>query len=129
VNIFTIDLKNQPGELAHVCEALAQRGVNIELSATTAGDHGLISLVASDEAAARSALDGAKVGYTEHPALQVKSPDRPGEAAKIARKLSEAGINIECVSPISICAGEVVLALSVDKPDEARRALGDQVVT
>jgi hypothetical protein len=27
MNVFTIELKHQPGELAHVCEALAQHGV------------------------------------------------------------------------------------------------------
>jgi hypothetical protein len=128
MNIFTIDLKNQPGELAHLCEALAQRGVNIELAGTTLGDHGFLSLTMSDETAARSALDEVKVAYTEHPALKVKSADRPGEAAKIARKLSDAGVNIEGLLPISICGGEVILALSADKLDEARRALGDQVI-
>jgi hypothetical protein len=128
MNIFTVDLKNQPGELAHVCEALAQQGVNIELAGLTAGDHGLVSFTASDEAAARRALDSATVPYTAHPALQVSSPDRPGEAAKIARKLADAHVNIDALLPVSICTGEVVLAVCVDKPDDARRVLGDQVV-
>ncbi len=128
MNIFTVDLKNQPGELAHVCEALAQRGVNIELAGITSGDHGLVSVTASDEAAARTALGSASVSFTEHPAIQVKTADRPGEAAKIARKLSDAHVNIDCLMPISICGGEVMLAIGVDSPDEARRVLGDQIV-
>lgn len=128
MNIFTVDLKNQPGELAHLCEALAQRGINLELAGVTAGDHGLVSFTASDEEAARGALGAASVSFTEHPAIRVKSPDQPGEAAKIARKLSDAHVNIDCLMPTSICGGEVILALSVDRPDEARRALGEQVV-
>jgi hypothetical protein len=128
MNIFTVDLKNQPGELAHMCDALAQRDINIELAGVTAGDHGLVCFTASDEDATRAALDSASVSFTEHPALQVRSPDRPGEAAKIARKLSDAHVNIEYLIPTSICGGEVVIALGVDKPNDARTALGDQIV-
>jgi hypothetical protein len=128
MNIFSVDLKNQPGELAHLCEALAQRQVNIELAGLTAGDHGLVSFTASDEAAARAALEAASVPYTMHPALQVSCPDRPGEAANVARRLADAHVNIDTLLPISICAGEVILAVCVDKPDEAQRVLGNQVV-
>lgn len=126
--IFTADLKNQPGELAHMCEALGQRGINVELAGIISGGHGFVSFTASDEDAARAALNGASVSFTEHPALLVKTPDRPGEAAKIGRMLSEAHVNIEGYLPTSICGGEVTVAVSVDKIDDARRALGDMVV-
>jgi hypothetical protein len=66
--------------------------------------------------------------FAEHPALLVKTPDRPGEAAKIGRMLSEAHVNIDGYLPTSICRGEVTVAVSVDKLDDARRALGDMVV-
>ena len=55
MNVFTVDLKNQPGELAHLGEALGQRGINLQLSGVTAGDHGLVYFTASDEDAARTA--------------------------------------------------------------------------
>lgn len=128
MNIYTIDLKNQPGEFAHLCDALARREVNLELAGFTAGDHGFVSFTASDEDAARSALTEASISFTEHPALLVKTPDRPGEAAKIGRLLSEAEVNIDAYLPTSICGGEVTVAISVDKIDDARRALGELVV-
>lgn len=126
--VFTMDLKNQPGELAHLCEALAQRGVNVILAGLSAGDHGLVSLHASDEAAARTALNEASVSFTEHPALQVKMADRPGEIARVARMLSDAHVNIESFLPTSICGGEATAAICVDKMDDARRVLGDMVL-
>jgi hypothetical protein len=126
--LFTVDLKNQPGELAHLGESLGQRGVNIELGGVTAGDRGLVYFTASDEDAARAALDAASVAYTEHPALQIKCADRPGEAGRFARKLADTNINIEGLLPMSICGGEVIFAAAVDRPDEARRLLGEQVV-
>jgi hypothetical protein len=42
--------------------------------------------------------------------------------------LSEAHVNIDGYLPTSICDGEVTVAVSVDKLDDARRALGDMVV-
>ena len=57
--IFAADLKNQSGEPAHICQALSQRGVNVELAA--------FSFTASDEYAARAALIEASVSFAEHP--------------------------------------------------------------
>jgi acetolactate synthase small subunit len=37
MSVFTVDLKNQPGELARFCKAMADRGVNLILCATTRG--------------------------------------------------------------------------------------------
>jgi hypothetical protein len=128
MNIFTTDLKNQPGEFAHLCDALARREVNLELTGVTAGDHGFVSFTASDEDAARAALNETGISFTEHPALLVKTPDQPGEAAKIGRLLSEAHVNIDGYLPTSICGGEVTVAVSVDNIDDARRALGELIV-
>jgi hypothetical protein len=128
MNIYTVELKNQPGELAHVCEVLGRGGVNIELGGATAGDHGTLCFTASDESAAAAALEGAGIEFRAHPALQIRCPDQPGEAAKFARKLANANVNVECLLPVSICQGEAVEALCVDKVEEARAALGDQVV-
>jgi hypothetical protein len=54
--------------------------------------------------------------------------DQPGEAAKFGRKLADAGVNVEGLLEVSICQGEVVFAIAVDQLDEARTALGDQVI-
>lgn len=127
MNVYTVELKNQPGELAHLCEVLAHGGVNIEPTGATAGDHGTVCFTASDEQAATAALEGAGIEYTAHLALRVTCADRPGEAAGFARKLANAEVNVEWLLPISICQGEAVFAVSVDKPDVARTALGGEV--
>ena len=123
MNIYTVELKNQPGELAHVCEVLGRGGVNIELAGVTTGDHGTVCFAASDESAAAAALEGAGIDFTAHRALQVRCADQPGEAAKFARKLANANVNVEWLLPVSICQGEILFALCVDKVDEARAAL------
>jgi hypothetical protein len=127
MNIYTVELKNQPGELARLCEVLGRSGVNVELSAGTTRDHGTVFFTTSDEPATTAALHGAGIGYTEHPALQVVCADRAGEAAKFAHKLANAEVNIEWLLPVTMCHGEAVYAVSVDKIDEARTALAGQV--
>jgi hypothetical protein len=127
MNIYTVELKNQPGELAHLCEVLGRGGVNIEVGGSTMGDHGTVYFTANDEPATASALEGAGIEYTEHPALRITCADQPGEAAKFARKLANADVNVEWLLPISICQGELEFAVCVDKIDAARSALAGQV--
>jgi hypothetical protein len=128
MNLFSVELKNQPGELAHLGDVCAQRGVNLQLAGVVTGHHGTVLFTASDEPSVRTALEGAGIEFTERPAMQVKVPDQPGEAAKFGRKLADAGVNIAGLLEVSICQGEVIFAIAVDKLDEARAALGDQVI-
>lgn len=128
MNLFTVELKNQPGELAHFGDVCAQRGVNLQLAGVVTGEQGTVVFTASDEPALRTALEGAGIEFAERPALQVKCADQPGEAAAFGRKLASAGVNIEGMLEVSICQGECIFAIAVDNPDEARAALGDQVI-
>ena len=50
MSVFTVDLKNQPGELARLCEAMAGRGIYLVLSATARGEQGTVVFIADDEA-------------------------------------------------------------------------------
>jgi hypothetical protein len=128
MNLFGVEFKNQPGELAHLGDVCAQRGVNVQLAGVVTGERGTILFTASDEASVRTALEGAGLEFTERPALQVKCADQPGEAAKFGRKLADAGVNIEGLLEVSICHGEAIIAIAVDKPEDARTVLGDQIV-
>lgn len=129
MNLFTIDLKDQPGELAHLCEVLAPHGVNLMMAGTTTANHGTVCVSADNEATVRTALEGAGIDFTERPALRLRCPDRPGEAARFARTLANADINIHALLPISICQGEAMLALCVDKMDEATTVLGEALMS
>ncbi len=64
MSVFTVDLKNQPGELAPLCEAMAGRGVNLIPCVTTCGEDGTVAFIADDEASAEAALTGTGAGYT-----------------------------------------------------------------
>src|SRR6266702_6865475 len=80
MSVFTVDLKNQPGELARLCAAIAGRGVNLILCATTRGEDGTVAFIADDEASAEAAL--ADAGICCRPAI------RPvGDRAAVAAAL------------------------------------------
>ncbi|HEX6360288.1 hypothetical protein [Actinophytocola sp.] len=128
MNLFTIEMKDEPGELAHLCETVAPHHVNLMMAGVTTANHGTMCVCTDDDATVRTALEGAGIDFTERPALRLRCPDQPGEAARIARKLANADVNIQALLPIMICQGEVELALSVDKTDEAMTALGNQVM-
>jgi len=53
--------------------------------------------------------------------------DKPGTAAKTAKKLADAGVNIELFAPVEYTDGKATIAIGVDKIDEAKRVLADQL--
>src|SRR4051812_31850263 len=114
MSAFTVEFKNQPGELARLCDAMAGRGVNLVLCATTRGDSGTIAFVLDDEATGRTVLDAAGIQYAEHPALTVRMDNVPGAGAVTFRKLANAGLNVELLLPIRISSEQFFAVLCVD---------------
>jgi hypothetical protein len=127
MSVFTVDLKNQPGELARLCEAMAGRGVNLVLSATAGGEKGTVAFIADDEPAAEAALEGAGIEYTRRPALTIRMENQPGTGAATFRKLARAGVNAELLLPVRVSDELFFAVMCVDDQDKARDALGDQV--
>ena len=125
MNIFIVDLKHKPGELAKAAEAIAQKGINITaFSGSTCGDGGSIALLTNDEAGARRALADAGFKAREVEVVTTTLEHNPGSLAKAARKLADAGINIEVALPTAMSGGNVTLAFATDQPAKARSILG-----
>lgn len=117
-----IEADNRPGQLAAISGELGKVGVNIEGFCAVATDgRGILHLLVEDAGAARRALEGA--GYTvsaEHDALVLTDvEDRPGYLGDVARRLGDAGVNIE----VAYLATGTRLVLAVGDLDAARSAL------
>jgi hypothetical protein len=125
---FTVNMENRPGELALLCDALAEHDVNLILCATTSGGNGVVVFIADDEAAAQAALGGASIGYQLRPAITARMHNVPGAGAATFRKLADAGINVEFLLPVRISDDEFYAVIAVDDPAAAEAALGEQVV-
>jgi hypothetical protein len=129
MSAFTVELDNQPGELARLCEAMASSGVNLLLCATTHGTSGVVAFIADDEAAAQAALEGAGIQYLIRPAVTVKMANLPGAGAATFRKLADAGVNVDLLLPVRISDDEFYAVICADDPAAAEDALGGQVVS
>jgi len=119
---LTVILEDRPGRLADLGEATGRAGINIEgVSVTTQEGQGVIHVLVEDAAATRAALSdaGIEVGG-ERDVLVVDVEDRPGTMGEVARRIGNAGVNIELAYTTF---GAVRLVLGVDDPDKARTAL------
>jgi hypothetical protein len=117
----TIMCENRVGALADVCEALGGVGVNIRaISAQGVGGSGVIRLITEDENTARNVLEKAGFKISISDVVSVKLRDRPGELAKIARKLARSGVDLESVYIVGRINNEVEVVL---KPTSVREAI------
>ena len=93
---FTIRLEDRPGTLGKLCQALAEQSVNILAFQSCPLEKGksAVRLVLDNPAVAKSILDRQKTDYTETEIAKVTLTHRPGELARAAARLGDAGINI-----------------------------------
>jgi hypothetical protein len=128
MNGFMVNLKNQPGELARVAEAIAHKGINITgFTGAACGDMGTVAIVTNDEAGTRRALADAGFSVREIELVSASIEDKPGTLAATARRLADAGVNVEAAMPTGMSGGKVTLAFATNDPAKARSALGASV--
>ena len=124
MQVFLVDLKNQPGELARVAEAIAAKGVNITgITGATCSDSGRAAIMTSDDATTRAALAEAGFKSIEMEATETTMRHEPGTLAKAARRLADAGINIEALLPTGMEGNEVHVAFVTSDAAKAREVL------
>jgi hypothetical protein len=122
---FKIFVKNQPGELARITEPLASRAVNIKaISSEILKENALLRVVTSDVNTTIKALEEYKIKYEQRDILSLMLIDRPGELAKIAKKLGKGKINIESIYILGQKNGKTEVALVVDNMEKANKLLG-----
>ena len=118
---LTVILEDRPGALADLGNATGRANINIEgMCATTGGGKGEIHILVDDSAATREALEGAGMEVSgESDVLVIEVEDRPGTMAAVARKIGDAGANIEFAYTTF---GGVKLVLGVDDLNAGRAA-------
>ena len=122
---FTVFVKNKPGQLARICDALYRNGVNIEAMATEGTrEDGTVKVITNDSITTRRALNQARMPFETNEVLLVKILNRPGELAKVTSKIGDAGVNLESVYLI----GDERFAVRVNDIDKARRILKDDIL-
>jgi hypothetical protein len=113
--------EDRPGINADVAEALGNAGINIE-GTFGSGRLGEIHVLVADADAdsAREALGGTGYQVQERDALVVPLEDTPGSWGTIARRIADAGVNIE----FNYLATNTRMVVGPDDLDKARSAAG-----
>lgn len=93
-----VRLPNQPGQLARLAGMLGEARVNVRAIAAVGGDEATnIEILVDDRQAARQVLQAGGVTFAEVEVALVSLPHRPGSLARAARRVAEAGLNIDSV--------------------------------
>jgi hypothetical protein len=125
---FIVEAANKPGEFARHASAIAQRGINLaNVVSLGIGDRGGFAFYATDEAGVRGALNDAGIAFREVSAVMAQVEDKPGAVADAAKRLGDAGVNIELIAPTGMDGQKATIAFGVDNPGAATAALGDLV--
>ena len=118
---LTIILENRPGTIADLGEALGKAGINIDgICGIPCEGKGIIHILVDDAPGARSALEAAGLQVTnERDVFLHESEDRPGILGEAARKIANAGVNIDLIYK----ATKTKLVLGVDDLEKAKAVL------
>ncbi len=124
---LTVVLKNQPGMLADMGEVLGKMGINMEgLCGFPLRNEAFVHILVEDETTTRWALEEA--GFEVRAIREVlvvdlgQSVGKPGSGGKMARKIGDAGVNIDLI----YFAENNRVVLGVDNLEKARIALAKE---
>ena len=121
---FVVQLKNEPGAMATLAEALATRGVDLRaIGGGSMGDSGHVIMTTADDETARAVLDAGGYVYIEGESILAEVDDRPGGMARLSRALADAGVNIQGHLFLGRWGDRAMFTFVVDKPDVARPIL------
>ena len=121
---FRVFVSDRPGELARVTEALATSAVNIRaIASESKHDSSFLRVVTNDVTTTEKALTMAGLKYELNEILNLELLDRPGELAKISRRLARGGINVHSLYILGSRNGRTEVALVVDNLEKARATL------
>ncbi len=121
---FRVFVADRPGELARVTEALSMAAVNIRaIASESKHDASFLRVVTQDVATTEKALTNAGLKYELNEILNLELLDRPGELAKVSRRLARSGIDVQSIYILGSKNGRTEIALVVDDLERAKIAL------
>lgn len=118
---LTVIMEDRPGTLADMGEALGEAGINIDsVCGLPCEGKGVIHIIVEDAAEARRVLEGGGFEVSsESEVLLLDVENRPGSLGEIARKMADAGVNINFI----YVASNNRLVISADNLEQARAVL------
>ena len=118
---LTVILEDRPGTLADLGEALGSAGINLDgMCGFPCEGRAVIHILVEDAGSARSVLEEAGLNVeSEREVLLHEAEDRPGMLGETARKIANAGVNLDLIYK----ATQTRLVIGADDLEKARAAL------
>lgn len=105
-------------------EALATHAVNIKAITSDGGTgKAFLRIITGDVSTTEKALKNAGLTFELNEIFDVELMDRPGELAKVARRLARQGVNVESIYILGSKGGKTQIAMVVSDLDKAKAAL------
>ena len=121
---FVVQLKNEPGAMATLAEALAARGVDLRaIGGGSMGDSGHVIMTTADDDTTKAVLDDGGYVYIEGESILAEVEDKPGGMARLSRALADAGVNIQGHLFLGRWGDRAMFTFVVDDPERARPIL------
>jgi len=96
VKEIRLSMPNRVGLLLEITTAVANAKVNINaICAYALENNAFFNLITGSNAKAKKALAPLGFGVEEKDVIQVELPNKPGEMQKVAKKIADAGIDID----------------------------------
>ena len=121
---FTIEMTDEPGQLASVCEAIAAGGANILGGAGIGSARPAVALVVDNEEATSAALEAMGATFFVNKLLVHTLEHKPGALAAFCRNLADSGINLNSIYIMHMEETTAEIAFTCDKVDMVCEMLG-----
>ena len=120
---------DRPGALAEVAASAAEAGINLGSVCAVYEGRGAAHLLVDEGLHAAQVLEAAGhevIGTREVFLVQIEN--RPGALAEVTRRLHDADVGMRSMRILHRQAGEAMVAISMDRSDEAMRLIDDLLV-
>jgi hypothetical protein len=96
VKEIRLSMPNRVGLLSEITTAVAKAKVNVNaICAYALENNAFFNLITGSNSKAKKALTPLGFGIEEKEVIQVELPNKPGELQKVAKKIADAGIDID----------------------------------
>ena len=121
---LSVFVKNRVGMLNELCTAISEANINIRgLSTVVEAGSAIVGLIVDDANKTKEVLHEQNLKFGESTVLTVRMDNKPGQIAKITKKLSDHHINI--VNASLTAEGEhCLLVLMTTDNNKANEILG-----
>lgn len=122
---ITVPLENQPGQLARLCQLLAERSVSVEAISVIEGvEHGVVRLLTSDHQQCKQALSKNGFFVIEGDVLVLDLTDKVGQLAQVSAALAQSKVNIDYLyGSVGQAGKRTRIILKASDPGRAREIL------